>query len=186
MDNQQATLTEAHIAWLAGIIEGEGSLAMNAYDRKDRNSNLKVQTSIMVYNTDAGIIKQVLNVFDQMGVSYYVREREQKPMKHEGGYYTSTSNMLCVLVKGLQGGMKLLTAIRPWLYGDKAARADIMLRYLTRRFEKIQANGGNFRQIKMDAEDFQNVADFYKLTKRSNPETVKRVLNELERCTPIA
>jgi hypothetical protein len=183
MDNQQATLTDANIAWLAGIIEGEGSLAMNAYDRKDRGSNLKVQTSIMVYNTDAGIINQVLAVIDSMGVSYYVKEREQKPMKHEGGYYMPTSSMLCVLVKSLSNSVKLLTAIRPWLYGDKAARADIMLRYLTRRVAKIEANGGNHRNLKMDAEDFSSVAEFYTITKRSNPNTVKRVLNELERCT---
>ncbi len=156
---------------------------MNAYERNDRGSNLKVQTTIVIYNTDAGIIRQALHVLDGMGVTYYVKERDQKPMMHEGGHYMPTASMLSILVKSLSGGIKLLTAIRPWLFGDKAARADIMLRYLTKRFAKIEANGGNHRNMKMDREDYESVADFYKLTKRSNPETVKRVLNELERCT---
>lgn len=182
MDNQQATLTEMHVAWLAGIIEGEGSLALNAYDRKDKGNSLKIQTSIVIYNTDAGIVNQALKVLESMDITYYVQERTQKPMMKEGGFYTSTSSMLSVYVKGLADAIKLLTAIRPWMFGDKSARADIMLRYLKRRFEKIEANGGNYRNLKLDAEDFQCVADFYKITKRSNPSTVKRVLNELERC----
>ncbi len=183
MDNQQATLTEAHIAWLAGIIEGEGSLSMNAYERKDRSNNMKVQTTIVIYNTDAGIIRQALSILDAMDIAYYVREREQKPMLHEGGKYLPTAPMLIVLVKTLTGSLKLLTSIRPWLFGDKAARAEIMLQYLTRRLERIKANGDNHRNVKMDKEDFEIVSKFYRLTKRSNENTVKRVLNELERCT---
>lgn len=181
-DNQQATLTEADIGWLAGIIEGEGSLAMNAYDRKDRGANLKVQTSIMVYNTDARIIEKVTRIMDQLDIGYYIKERVQKAMLHEGGVYLPTASMLCMLIKGLEDGLKILRLIRPHMVGEKAARADIMIRYLDRRFQKIQANNGNHRNLKMDREDFQAVADFYAITKRSNPNTVKRVLNELERC----
>lgn len=181
--NQQATLTEAHIAWLAGIIEGEGSLSMNAYDRKDRGENMKVMTSVMIYNTDAGIIRQVLWIYDAMGIGYYVKEREQKPMMHAEGVYKPTATMLCVLCKTLTGNLKLLISIRPWLFGDKAARADLMLKYLQRRTERIEANGGNHRNLKMDMGDMQLVADFYGITKRSKPNTVKRVLNELERHT---
>ena len=183
MDNQQATLTEADIGWLAGIIEGEGSLSMNAYDRKDRGCNLKVQTSIVIYNTDAGIINKATRILDQLDVGYYVKERDQKPMMREGGHYMPTASMLSLLMKGLEDGLKVLRIIRPHMCGDKSHRADLMIRYLARRFEKIKDNGGNHRNLKIDREDLQVVADFYKITKRSKPNTVKRVLNELERCT---
>lgn len=186
-DNQQATPTDAEVAWLAGLIEGEGSLMLTAWARDEKGAphSLKVSANIVLYNTDGGIIEQALNVLEALQIPFYVKEREQKPMMRPGGgHYMPTAPMLSVLVKTMPGALRLLQRLSPWLYGEKAARARIMIRFLERRLAKIVANDGNYRNVKMDAEDLRCVSEFYGLTKAGRSPAVERVLNELERHAP--
>ena len=48
-ENQQGTPTEAEIAWLGGIIEGEGSVMLSCFVRDER-AKPKVGVEIKLYN----------------------------------------------------------------------------------------------------------------------------------------
>jgi len=89
--------------------------------------------------------------------------------------------MMTVYVKRLDDIYKLLSLIRPWLLGQKRARAEIMLSYLDRRFKKFEQANGNKRQP-YDIGDIRLVKRFYELTRKGKNTSVERLLNELERC----
>jgi hypothetical protein len=177
VDNQQATPTEAELAWLGGIIEGEGSLAMAIYHHNGTARQPKVGLKVIVYNSDAGIMKQVVSILSRLLVGYHMRERELQPMRKANGegYYKPTSPMLIITIGKFAAVETVLQAIRPWLFGDKAARADLMLQFLERRSAK-----NNGKRTLYDAGDMRLVLDFAHLGRRQDTTLVERVLNELE------
>lgn len=180
-DNQQQTPTDGEIGWLAGIIEGEGSISLSCWIRS-KNSKPKIGTEIRIYNTDAGIIKKIVDILERLDCGYYINERQQKPMKTaEGSKYGGIDPMLTICIKTLPEAYKLGKIIQPWLYGDKADRLDLMLQYLSRRLKKIEDNGGNFRNVFLDHGDCKIVVDFYKrFVKRPghNRHLVEGMLND--------
>lgn len=181
-DNQQATPTEGEIAWLAGIIEGEGTLCMSMWTRAsyavDRRPKIGLQ--VKIYNSDAGIIRKAASILELLVVGFHLKERDMPPMaKHGGGGYAPTAPMLTLTVSNLSAVRQLLLAVRPWLFGEKAARADLMLQFLARRFAKYETKSLGKRAA-YDAGDVRLVLQFLKTGSRGDIKTVERVLNELE------
>jgi hypothetical protein len=181
-DNQQATPTEGEIAWLAGIIEGEGTLCMSMWTRAsyaiDRRPKIGLQ--IKIYNSDAGIIRKAAAILELLAVGFHLREREMPPMARPGGQgeYAPTAPMLTLTISRLSSVNSVLEAIRPWLFGEKSARADLMLQFLARRFAKY-ADESMGKRAAYNAGDVRLVLAFAK-NGRGDVATVERVLNELE------
>ena len=177
MADQQATPTESEIAWLAGIIEGEGTLAMAIYHHNGTARQPKVGLKVIVYNSDAGIMRQVVSVVSRLMIGHHIRERELPPMRKPSGegHYQPTAPMMIMTIGKMSDIDTVLKAIRPWLYGDKAARADLMLQFLDRRAQK-----NNGKRTLYDAGDIRLVLDFARLGRRQGTDLTERVLNELE------
>lgn len=182
-DNQQGTPTEAEIAWLAGVIEGEGSVMLSCWVRKDE-AKPKIGVEIKLYNTDGGIIKKAVDVIERLGLKHHLSEREQKPMKMENGSkYGAADPMMSLTVKRLDSAYALAKLLRPWMFGEKGHRLDLIIQYLARRLKKIQENGGDFQWVKLDHGDVSIVVDFYRrFVKRPghNRALVEGLLNEYE------
>ena len=180
-DNQQQTPTEGEIGWLAGIIEGEGTISLSCWIRK-QGTKPKIGTEIKIYNTDAGIIKKCADILERLDVGFHVSEREQKPMRTtEGSKYGGVDPMLAVSIKTLPEAYKLGKILQPYMFGDKASRLDLMLQYLARRLKRISDNGGNFRNCLLDYNDCKIVVDFYrKFVKKPghNRKLVEGLLND--------
>lgn len=178
--NRQATSTEMEIAWLAGIIEGEGTLMMGLW-RRDEKSKPKVGLQVKIYNSDAGIVRKCAEILESIAIGFHLNEREMPAVrKPEGeGTYRANAPMLTLTVSKLDHVDKILKAIKPWLFGDKAARADLMLRFLERRFEKFESDSMG-KRAPYDADDLRIVLQFAQSARRSAVATVERVLNELE------
>jgi hypothetical protein len=182
--NQQATPTEGEIAWLAGIIEGEGTLMMSLWKRNDGpDRRPKVGLQIKIYNSDAGLIRKAASILELLAVGFHLKEREMPPMTKPGGEgeYAPTAPMLTLTVSRLSAVDRVLKAIRPWLFGDKSARADLMLQFLDRRFAKFEDDSMG-KRAPYDAGDIRLVLAFIKNGKRGDVKVVERVLNELEQC----
>lgn len=165
-DDQQGTSNTGNIAWLAGIIEGEGTLVLSAWTRNTRkDKNPKIGLQVKVYNTDGGIIRKSIQIIDSLGIKFYLSEREQKPMVKPGGegHYSSPDSMMILTISRLQSVHDFLEIIRPWMFGNKAARADIMLRYLKNRFNKFETGGGGPRNTPYGEDDFALVREFASL-----------------------
>lgn len=193
MDDQQATPTEAEIAWLGGIIEGEGTLSL-APQRTGKPSVKtgeqyhKIHVVVRLYNSDAGIILKALEIMERLGVNPHMTEREQKPLQLEGrDAYTSRNSMITLHVGLMAPAQRLLRAIRPWLFGEKSKRADIMLRFLDQRLDKIEqrkarkvTSGGGGWKVPYDESDWKLCAEFMELTRSTKKVFVAGVLNEYE------
>lgn len=179
-DNQQATPTEGQIAWLAGIIEGEGTLMMGLW-RRSEDRKPKVGLQVKIYNSDAGIIRQAALILELLAVGHHLKERDMPPMLKPGGegHYAPVAPMLTLTVSKLDAVHKVVTTIRPWLFGEKAARADLMLQFLERRFEKFETKSMGKRAA-YDAGDIRLVLQFAQSGRRGDVKAVERVLNELE------
>lgn len=177
-DNQQATPTEAEIAWLAGLIEGDGTLSLGAYARTEKTAP-KISTSVCLYSTDPALIAKAVELVSRLGLGHYLTERAQRPLLKAGGEgaYHSPDPMLGIYVKNQQDALILLTRLRPWLFGAKAVRADLMLKYLARRLARIEAAGGNTR-IPLTRDDLNTVREFYEITRQGRSPAVERVLND--------
>ncbi len=93
--------------------------------------------------------------------------------------------MLTITVSKMHTIHKVLVAIRPWLFGDKSARADLMIEFLERRFAKFEDDALG-KRAKYDADDIRVVLQFAKGGKRADVATVERVLNELEQDSAVA
>lgn len=180
-DNQQATPSESEIAWLAGLIEGDGTLALTVHERRQHEgSNPKISVLIRVYNTDAAIITKCVDILLRMGVGHYVEERDMKPMlKPDGeGTYHSPDPMLAVNVKKFADALVFLSRIRPWLFGDKAPRADLILKFLARRLARIEKEGNGNTRLPYHRDDLCTAREFYALTRKGKSPTLERVLND--------
>lgn len=188
-DNRQGTPSEAEIAWVAGIIEGEGTLMLSAHRRNERQStipgNPKVTAYVVLYNTDGGIIRKFVEILNRMGINPHIGEREQKPMMRPGGgEYRPTATMLRASIKSMGATHKLLTAIRPWLFGDKSARADLMLQFLESRFKR-SAEETKGVATPYDQGELGIVDRFYRLTRKGRSGALDGLLNEQEQCAPL-
>lgn len=186
-ENQQGTPTESEIAWLAGVLEGEGTVALTCHVRSEKCKQPKIGVEIKLYNTDAGIIRKAVDIYERLGLAYYLTEREQKPMRMASGQkYGGRDPMLMVSVKRMQPAFFLAKLVRPWMFGDKGARLDLMIQYLARRIDKFEKVGGVLkeRRTPLEREDIEIVVDFYnKFVTRPghNRKLVEGLLNEYER-----
>ncbi len=177
-ENQQEILNECEIAWLAGIVEGEGSVALSFWNRNN-SPKPKIGVQIKIYNTDGGIARKAVEILEKLGVGHYVQEREMKPIAMAGGKkYGGRDPMITITVSNLQQAYDLGLRLQPWMFGDKAARMDLVLKYLKRRIAKGLLRG---RTIPLDNEDLALVGEFYDrfVTKPgNNGPQLKKFLND--------
>ena len=128
--NQQETLKKTDLAWLAGIIEGEGWITMTAYKspKKTWAGGYVITPRIGVCNTDAGIIRKARQIFDKLGTNNYITEHtETRP----GSGFGTT--MLQVTTNRLDTVRNILISIMPYMAGQKLHRAELVLDYVSKR-----------------------------------------------------
>jgi len=191
MGNQQGTVSESEVAWLAGIIEGEGTLMLGAWSRGAQNKQRKVSATIVIYNTDDGIVKKCVEILRRMGMEPYIKEKMIRGFLREDGTRSPDSPVTSVRIDRFAYALKLLRTIRPWLFGMKSSRADLMIEFLAKRMARIDDVGGNQRQQKYSADELSIVSRFYELcthrraarAKPSRDRFLNGLLNEHEQPT---
>jgi len=153
------SVTETERAWLAGIWDGEGSLAL--FTNHEKNGSLKIKPVANMVNTDYGIINRAHDIMVRGGCNPYVVNRRQsaKNLKHK-----DVIELKCSSVPTIEA---LLSLITPYLCGVKKQKAEILLRYVQRRKEKF-ANGDR----SYEDEDFTAVEQIRSSeTTRETPES---------------
>jgi hypothetical protein len=120
-DNQQAKVTEIEKSWLAGIIDGEGSIRID-YPRVQAKVAGSAQPGVVITNTDWAIIEKSVDICQRIGVNPHVSKRH--------GTRLETKD---VLVLGMPKIMVLLTAVMPYLTGNKSKQAILLYRFCEQR-----------------------------------------------------
>lgn len=184
MGNQQGTVTEGEIGWLAGIIEGEGSITMNVRKKSWKGwEGVGVDLTVCVANTDGGVIEKTNSILERLiGAQPRIVETVKSPVYKKDGtaYVNLNKTVMQVHVNKMVHILTVLKAIEPHMGGEKRARARLAMKFVERRIAK--KTGESVQQIaKFDRYDWDTVREFYKLKNKPIPPEVIGLLNEQER-----
>ena len=127
MDNKQATQTD--LAYLAGIIDGEGWIGLQ---KRLQKRWITYKPALRVTNTDANIINRVYEIWESIGVSGHIYENEVSPSVPNGKQIMNLQLNKRIDIQ------KVLEQVIPYLVGKKA-RAIMLVRYLTNTVDKEEA-----------------------------------------------
>lgn len=116
------------LAWLAGIWDGEGSIAL--FTHKEKNGSIKICPTVCVVNTDISIINKVRKILEELGCNFVLQETQPKNSRHSIKWTLTTRNQKYIIL--------FLEAVIPYLYSIKRQKAEILLDYTTRRVEKTK------------------------------------------------
>lgn len=121
---------EDDLAWLAGIIDGEGCISVDV--REAQNGKFYISPKVRVINTDVRMIAKVSCVYHALNVVYYYNiNRKVKP------HY---KDQLAIIVSSQGSCLKVLEALLPDL-ANKQAIAGTMIALLS--FVRDYPKGGN-------------------------------------------
>lgn len=140
MGYQQATDTEC--AYLAGIIDGEGSVGIYGARRKDGTFNFRPRVQIALVH--AGGIERISQILRRLGINAHIYVRRAKHPHHTDGWY--------ITVHRFTDLARLLPAVVPYLV-IKAPQARMLLDFVNRRFAKGLNRGGNTRLNQYDDDE---------------------------------
>ncbi len=135
---------EIDLAWLAGIMEGEGTFAIYKQDRTNHGAP-QLRACISLTNTDVTIISESHKIFESIGVSMAIREYNNKKGSTKTVYDMQTAKN--------QNIRLICEALIPYLRAEKRAKAELLLSFATKRLGKLQG-ANNTRAGKYDEEDW--------------------------------
>lgn len=131
---QQRTLTDADAAYIAGLIDGEGTVTLT---RKHRNENR--QLAISISSTERNLLDHVLRTLGHGKITNKCTSREH----HTPSYTYAVYN---------QQALNLLREITPWMKGYKAKRAALILRDYQRLTPRNGKYSNELRQTRREFE----------------------------------
>lgn len=119
------------IGWLAGIIDGEGSLAHYYSKRKGQTkSGVPYKESpmfgVIIVNTDMEIMRHVKSIYDKLGVYAQINLKAASKSQREGSF-AFAKPCYELVVRRRKDVEELLKLVTPYLRGYKRAKAEVML-----------------------------------------------------------
>ena len=174
MDNEQ----ERSLSWLAGILDGEGSITFQTTFRSD--GKLSVSPFVCVSNSDEGIIEEVKALFGALIANRKtgtVHCFAAKPYNRPSSF---ASDKTCYTIRVNGTATKpILEAVLPYLKSVKRKHAQTLLTYLESRANGLLLRGQRGRVVRTgytNAEiDLVVSTRTHKLAKSS--ETLRSALN---------
>lgn len=186
MDNPQGTLpvSETEKAWLAGIIDGEGSviLSFQVHGHKLWNALPEVH----VGNTEQVMIETIADIYNRLGVGRYISRRKLATTNGVTGERGKAyKDLYVVAVVGFLRVRKLLPNIMPYLVTSKRHRAELLCRYVEQRCTRIYPEGENRgtrqgRKAPYSLEDVRLMHEFALLGKTKHLPVIEGLLRDLE------
>lgn len=92
--------TTAQIAYLAGIVDGEGCLHIGNYSRNKKTGAVHYQTCLQISNTEKGLIDWICTVFGGRGTEYTRKQHAINCTKKVYKYEATGSRLthICELI----------------------------------------------------------------------------------------
>lgn len=144
MDNPQGTLpvSETEKAWLAGIIDGEGSIILSIQVHGNKLWNALPE--VHVGNTEKVMIETIGDIYNRLGVGRHISRRKlSKTNGVTGQRGMAYRDLYVVAVIGFLRVRKLLPQVLPYLVTSKRQKGELILRYVERRCARIYPEGEN-------------------------------------------
>lgn len=133
MDNQQERF-DLELAWLAGIIEGEGWVSLSFVSSLKRNKSYlpTYAPNIGMVNTDLTIVDEVERIFKKLEIKYRIQLRKA----HIGKDGISRKEKKEISIATHKSFSILANAIMPFMIGEKKNRAIKILEFIDLRSKK--------------------------------------------------
>jgi len=135
-DQQEST----KLGWLTGMLEADGWITVNAYKTSQTKRGWSIKAVVGVCGQDGLVIEEVDRLWRDLGVVGHIQE---------GSTPKGNRTILAITTSKLSNVRTLLTALLPYMVGEKTARARLALRYVAGRLER----GAQGREH--DNEDFE-------------------------------
>ncbi len=133
MGNPQ--VTDAEIGWLAGMIDGEGSIAIQRCHHNTPSGRKGYYSPrCQVVNTDPALIATVVDLLTRFEVRFYITTNGSSDRRKE---------LFTIRVDGMEDIARLLAVVTPHLRGEKYARARLLMQYVTARMRHGKNVKGN-------------------------------------------
>lgn len=117
---------ERSLAWLAGILDGEGSVSVQVYTLPD--GRVRLTPFVSIVNSDAGILNGCREILTELGVQF----RDcKKPLTT--GEFVGSLHCSNIRIDGQKPVKSLLEAVAPYLRSVKRGYAETVLKYLESR-----------------------------------------------------
>lgn len=174
MDNQQERFD---LAWLAGIIEGEGwiSLSIVSSQQPDKKLYPAFVPTIGVTNTDLMMIKKIEEIFISLGLKYTRQVRD----KYVGSDGVARKAKIELSVRAKKHIITLSNSILPYMNGEKKNRIHKLFEYYKIRESKPKS-GKDSKFGKQEYEIYKSLYSFQGKTRSKilNDFTLKLESNE--------
>jgi hypothetical protein len=170
MGNQQ----ERSLAWLAGILDGEGSISVQVYNLPD--GRVRLTPFISIVNSDAGIIAECRRVIEEAGSTPRICK---KPMST--GAIAGVLACVNLRVDGMEPVKVLLEAVAPYLKSSKRRNAEKVLEYLVSRAERgITRNAkGHIRRAEYSRAEIELISSIRSHKRAKSSEAICQAPNVL-------
>lgn len=132
-------VSNTDIAWLAGMIESEGSISFQTYLRK--NGNICIVPFVRMTNTDVKIIKEFLRICEGINVKAtdYMRVNLNKNI-------FSNKDCCNIRIEKMERVVNLINLIVPYMKSFKKKNASVVLSFIESR-QKNLLNRDNLGRI---------------------------------------
>lgn len=155
MGNQQ----ERSLAWMAGIIDGEGSISVQVYTLPD--GRVRLTPFVSIVNSDFGILEECRRILEEMDVKF----RDCRKPLSEGSF---AGKKICsnIRIDGQKPVYEFLPILLPYLKSEKKVKAAIVMAYLVSRMTNgIQRNEkGHIKRLAYTRDEIEMVSSI-----RSHP-----------------
>ena len=115
---------EQDLAWLAGFIDGEGSIIISRYKAKD--GRIKLCPIIDITNTCQATILHCKKILDSLDTSYHIQFKKKQGKKNQDSYSLVTRNNQYIY--------KTITYLLPYLV-TKASQAEMTLEFVVKKLD---------------------------------------------------
>ena len=170
MGNQQ----ERSLAWLAGILDGEGSVSVQVYTLPD--GRVRLTPFVSIVNSDVGILAGCREILTDLGVQH----RDcKKPLTE--GVFVGSLHCSNLRIDGQQPVRALLEAVSPYLRSVKRGYAETILKYLDSRIIRgLQRDElGRVRRSEYSRAEIELIASVRSHKRAKSSEAICRAPNVL-------
>jgi len=179
IDNQQATVTETELAWLAGVLDSDGSVQLTMPQSTRAKRQRVVNVWVDFSNSDAGLIEKASDIITRMGISFHLANKKVKPIFKEGGGKFLPRKEICLAIRigKLSNAKIILEQLIPYLASQKGPASRLIVNFCKTRIPKGRKP--------YDLEDVLIVKEYFEhkggKTGKRNLEYLNGVLNDYER-----
>lgn len=139
MDNKHATPID--LAYLAGLFDGEGCIAIQKC--RFKNGSMSYGVNVKVTNTDSNLIEKIQSIYLSLNINPLIRT-------HYRNQNNSWKDCFDIYLTKRDNIKILLEAILPYLVG-KRARAILMLRFIAKEIDR-ETGFGEMKRLNQKGE----------------------------------